>query len=321
MTILETKQLTIGYRANRQDNIIAENLNLALNAGELVCLLGQNGVGKSTLMRTLSAMQAPISGQVFLGGDDISTLKGRELAQRLSIVTTERVEVGLMTGASLVALGRHPHTDWTGQLTAHDERMVQWALHSVGAQSLAGRKLSEMSDGERQRVLIARALAQEPAVILLDEPTAFLDLPRRIDIMQVLRQLAHSTQKAILLSTHDLDLALKTADSIWLMTGGSPIAIGMPEELVLDGAFERAFAREGLQFDAWTGSFVMSRPNRGVIQVVGSGLRYEWTKRALERVGFRVGESECVIQVLDDAWLTATHRYESLRALLEVLEV
>jgi iron complex transport system ATP-binding protein len=287
--VLSTASLSIGYLVPRlPPKIVVEEINIALNAGELICLIGPNGAGKSTLMRTLAGMQPPIAGTVTLLGDDIRALKPRDLAQRLSIVLTEHVDVGVLSAYALVALGRFPYTDWSGTLTADDEAVVRWAIQAVGAMELAGRNVGELSDGERQKIMIARALAQEPAVMLLDEPTAFLDLPRRAEMMQLLRSLARETGRAILLSTHDLDLALHNADRIWLLPKGGPLHVGAPEDLVLSGAFESAFRTEGVQFDPYTGSFKSSVAAAGQVDLHGHGLPAVWTIRALERAGFAV---------------------------------
>jgi iron complex transport system ATP-binding protein len=287
--ILHTHRLTIGYQLTRRQRVtICAGIEAALHPGELVCLIGPNGAGKSTLMRTLAGMQAPLEGAVRLGEDDVRGLPPRELAQRLSLVLTERVEAAGMRAAELVALGRQPYTGWLGELDAQDERVVQHSLRQVGAAELAQRPLDELSDGERQKVMIARALAQEPAVMLLDEPTAFLDLPRRAEIMAMLRRLARETGRAILLSTHDLDLALRSADRIWLLPKGGPLQTGAPEDLVLSGAFEQAFRSEGVQFDSYTGSFHTRTAAAGVVDLHGEGLPAIWTTRALERAGYCV---------------------------------
>jgi iron complex transport system ATP-binding protein len=285
--ILATEHLSIGYAPRRGPRrIVASNLNLTLHAGEVVCLLGPNGVGKSTLLRTLVGMQPPLDGRVWLDGVDLSTLSAREIARRVSVVLTERVEVGQLTVYALVALGRHPHTDWTGRLTPHDEEVVHQALAAVDAVNLAGRLVHELSDGERQRVMVARALAQEPLVMALDEPTAFLDLPRRVEIMRLLRRLAHETQRAMILSTHDLDLALRSADLLWLMAPGGVVHAGAPEDLVIGGAFEATFATDGISFDSHQGHFRINPPTRRRIALMGDGVTREWTARALERAGY-----------------------------------
>jgi iron complex transport system ATP-binding protein len=293
--VLRTEDLVIGYRhPGRADSVVAAGLNLELRRGELVCLLGPNGAGKSTLMRTLAALQPSLSGAIWLDGDAPSALSARELARRLSIVLTERVDVGNLAARELVALGRHPYTDWWGNLTPQDAEIVRWAIQAVGAVPLADRPVQELSDGERQKIMIARALAQEPQLILLDEPTAFLDLPRRVEVMGLLRSLARQTGRAILLSTHDLDLALRGADRLWLLSAEGEYCTGAPEDLVLNGAFERVFASAGVTFDAYAGSFRVAREAAGVVQLCGDGMAALWTIRALEREGF------CIEQISAD---------------------
>jgi len=285
-TILQTHQLSIGYRAPRRPDFkVADTLNLSLQRGELVCLLGPNGVGKSTLMRTIAGMQAPLAGHVTIDHMNITDINPRALATHLSVVLTDRPNVGLLNGYALVALGRYPHTNWTGRLSAYDEAVIRWAVDAVGAADLAERPVMELSDGQRQKFMVARALAQEAKLILLDEPTAYLDLPRRAEIMQVLRQVAEQTGRAILLSTHDLDLALRTADTLWLMAEGS-IHVGTPEDLVISGVFERAFQGEGVVFDRATGAFGMEKSPGQTVQVRGNGTPHIWTRRALQRAGY-----------------------------------
>ncbi|MBD3183805.1 ATP-binding cassette domain-containing protein [Candidatus Poribacteria bacterium] len=287
--ILVTQNLTIGYaHPRRSSHIVGENISVSIPTGELICLIGPNGVGKSTLIRTIAGLQTPLKGQVKLAGKEVNKLKPRELAKLLSIVLTTRVNAGNMTAYGLVALGRYPYTDWAGKLTRHDEEAIRWAIKSVGAVELAQRNVNELSDGERQKVMIARALAQEPTLIVLDEPTAFLDLPRRVEIMRILRNLARTTGKSILLSTHDLDLALRSADTIWLMSYDKPLRCGAPEDLVLSGAFQDTFQSEGIEFDHQTGSFRIHNLNSGEIVLNGNGIHAFWTKRALEREGYNV---------------------------------
>ena len=284
MTILETMNLTVGYGKTA----VVSNLNLTLRRGELVCLLGPNGAGKSTLMRTLCSMQKPLAGEVTLEGASIHSMSPRDLARKLSVVLTERVTIGVLTAYELVSLGRYPYTNWTGHLTERDHQIVQESIEAVDAKDLATRNVSELSDGERQKVMLARALAQEPEMMVLDEITAFLDLPRRVDIMRILRRLAHTCNRAILLSTHDLELALRTADRLWLLPKGGALQTGVPEDLVLNGAFEQTFTSEGVDFDRLQGHFRLHPTLHTGIQVLGDGVEMFWTARALERAGFRV---------------------------------
>ncbi len=288
-TVLRTKDLSIGYRrARKAPAVIASDLSFSLRPGELVCLLGPNGAGKSTLMRTLARLQPPLSGQIWLDDRLLDDLRPGQLARRLSIVLTDRVDVGAMSGYGLVSLGRHPYTGWTGTLEEQDQQIVQWALQAVRAKDLADRLTVEMSDGERQKVLIARALAQQPKVMLLDEPTAFLDLPRRVEVMDLLRQLASENRQAILLSTHDLDLALRNADRLWLLSADGKLFDGAPEDLILNGAFERVFSAEGVTFDRERGSFHTRQEACGRLRLEGDGVAVFWTRRALERIGYAV---------------------------------
>jgi len=287
--ILTTDHLNIGYPQPRGvPRTVSAGISVALERGEMVCLLGPNGAGKSTLLRTLGGMQPPLEGGVYLAGCPLADLSARELARRLSVVLTERVDVGELSVYGLVALGRHPHTDWLGRINARDDSVIRWAIEAVGAAPLAHRYVGELSDGERQKVLIARALAQEPDVMLLDEPTAFLDLPHRVEVMRTLRHLARRAGHAVLLSTHDLDLALRSADRIWLMPLEGPVQVGAPEDLVLSGAFQATFHREGIDFDPYTGSFTISGQSAGVIELQGDGIPALWTVRALEREGYYV---------------------------------
>jgi iron complex transport system ATP-binding protein len=288
---IHTHDLSIGYRASRKsDVVIAQNLNLTVKRGEFVALLGPNGAGKSTLLRTLAGMQKPLDGQVLLAGEDAHNIKSSDLAKHLSVVLTDRPNIGLMNGYALVALGRHPYTDWTGRLTEYDEAVIRWAVDAVHAGDIADKPVMELSDGQRQKLMIARALAQESDVIILDEPTAYLDLPRRVETMQLLKHLAHETNRAILLSTHDLDLALRSTDSLWLMAEGQ-IRTGTPEDLVLSDAFEETFHSEGVSFDKRTGTFALNDDRQTAIYVQGNGIPYVWTCRALERNQFSISDT------------------------------
>ena len=317
-TVLQAQNLAIGYPGHGKvpPAVVSSSIDLELHRGELVCLLGPNGAGKSTFLRTMAAMQRPLAGKVFFDGADIHAISPRDLARRLSVVLTERVNAGLLSVYALVSLGRHPYTDWAGRLTPKDHEVVRRSIEAVGAEDLAHRPINELSDGERQKVMVARALAQEPSVMILDEITAFLDLPRRVEIMRLLRRLAHQHGCAILLSSHDLELALRCADRIWLMpkgggSAGTRIYTGAPEDLVLDGAFESVFASEGITFDRDAGHFKLHEATVGDAVLSGQGTIAVWTARALERLGYRLqpaGSGDVYVDVLDDGgipvWVT-----------------
>ena len=287
--ILTTLNLSIGYLGKKEEVLrIADNLNLAVRKGELLCLLGPNGTGKSTLIRTLAGMQKPLAGSISLNHSPLSELSPRERARQVSVVLTDTVGSGLMTVYSLVALGRHPRTNWTGALTRQDRERILWSLEAVDAQHLAPRYLSELSDGERQKVMIARALAQETPLMLLDEPTAFIDLPRRVELMRLLRDLAHRENLSIVLSTHDLDLAIRTADRLWLITDNGEVQEGIPEVLALNRKIASAFASDKLDWDDEQGSFRMHREPCLTVHLHGKGPETMWTQRLLARLGYGI---------------------------------
>lgn len=283
---MSAQDLCIGYRHGDEITEVAKDLSLELPAGEFVCLLGPNGVGKSTLIRTLAGMQAPLGGELCIGKTALESIAPRRRARAISVVLTETLPAGMMDAYALVSLGRHPYSGWFGGLNKEDHARIEWALEAVGATPLANRQVAELSDGERQKVSIARALAQESRVMLLDEPTAFLDLPRRVELMTILRDLAHRENLALLLSTHDLDLALRFADRLWLMTPDGRLAQGAPEALALNGDLAGAFASGRLDWDAASGHFRTHPTPCLDVHLQGDGIELVWTKRALERLGF-----------------------------------
>lgn len=210
MTAITTNRLTVGYRGHR----VVEDISLSLPCGRLVCLLGPNGAGKSTLLRTLCGFQPPIAGTVTISGSDITTMSAAEVARLVSVVLTDRPLTPSLTAREMVGMGRAPYTGFWGRLSDDDRRLVSEAMQTVGVDSLATRRMGRLSDGERQKVMIAKALAQHTPVIVLDEPTAFLDYPSKVAVMKTLARLAHDEGKTILMSTHDLELAAQLGDEL-----------------------------------------------------------------------------------------------------------
>ncbi len=324
---LTAAQLAVGYRG-RPPVVLLSGLNLHLVPGELVAVLGKNGAGKSTLLRTLAGLQPPLAGHLEILGQALAALTPRERARRIGVVLPQRLRPSLLTGRELVALGRHAFTGWSGRLSRDDHDRVERALQQVGGLHLAARQVVTLSDGELQKLQIARALAQEPTLLVLDEPTAFLDLPGRVEILALLRRLARQGEahgQAVLLSTHDLELALRLADRLFLLTDDS-VCIGAPEDLVLSGAFAQAFASTGLTFDLNTGAFRLREPAAPVqesipdaghgaeraeatpseIWLEGSGAVSSWTQRALERAGYGVRRlSDKTAAGSDGIWVVA----------------
>lgn len=210
MTAITTNRLTVGYRGHR----VVEDISLSLPCGRLVCLLGPNGAGKSTLLRTLCGFQPPIEGTVTISGSDITTMSAAEVARLVSVVLTDRPLTSSLTAAEMVGMGRAPYTGFWGRLSDDDRRLVSEAMQTVGIAPLATRRMGQLSDGELQKVMIAKALAQHTPVIVLDEPTAFLDYPSKVAVMKTLARLAHDEGKTILMSTHDLELAAQLGDEL-----------------------------------------------------------------------------------------------------------
>lgn len=258
---IQLKNLGIGYPTKHGVRTVAEGIDGTIRSGELTCLLGANGVGKSTLLRTLSAFQPKIKGNVFIEGREISDYSDKKLSKLIGVVLTEKPDVRNMRVRELVSLGRSPYTGFWGTYSKEDLRIVDEAISLVGIDSLSGRMVHTLSDGERQKVMIAKALAQQTPVIYLDEPTAFLDYPSKVEVLQLLRRISKEAEKTIFLSTHDVELALQLADTVWLMTREGGITIGTPLQLAQQGALGRFIEREGITFDPETLTIRVKRNN------------------------------------------------------------
>jgi len=240
--VLESQDLAIGYPfQGRSPLVLAQHLDLTIERGQVIGLLGPNGSGKSTLLRTLAGLQPPITGSIRVMGQTIKSQQVRQTARMISVVLTDRIDIRNLTVFQLVSMGRYPYTDWLGRAGSRDDERISTALKQVRLQEFSSRFFNELSDGEQQRTLLAKALVQDTPLIILDEPTAHLDLPNRIAIMRLLRNLADETGKSILFSTHDLDLAIHTADHLWLLQKGGVLLEGEPAELMAGEAFEDTF--------------------------------------------------------------------------------
>ena len=243
--MIELKELTLGYR----QRTLLEMVNDRMTGGQLIALLGRNGAGKSTLLRAMMGLEKPQSGEIILQGKKITSLKPEKLARNISFVTTDKVRIANLRCKDVVSMGRAPYTNWIGQLRPEDEMRVDTAIQLVGMSAYAEKTMDKMSDGECQRIMIARALVQDTPVILLDEPTAFLDLPNRYELCLLLKRLAQEEDKCILFSTHDLDIALSLCDSIMLIDNPHMYTLPTPE-MVASGHIERLFRNESVTFDA-----------------------------------------------------------------------
>ena len=245
---IELRGLNIGYIGKIGVKTVATNINASIRRGELTCLLGANGVGKSTLLRTLSAFQPKLAGEIFIDGREIGQYTAQELSRLIGVVLTEKPELRNMSVEELVCVGRSPYTGFWGNYSDEDRRIASEAMLQVGIGELRDRLVETLSDGERQKVMIAKALAQQTPVIYLDEPTAFLDFPSKVEVMLLLRRICQESRKIIFLSTHDLELALQIADCIWLMEP-EQLSVGTPEQLAGQGVLSRFIERDGIRFD------------------------------------------------------------------------
>lgn len=322
---VELAGLAIGYRNRRRPVTVAAGLAAQASRGELTVLIGPNGAGKSTLIRTLAGLQPALGGRVLLDGADLTALPRDELARRVAVVLTERIDPGFLSARELVGLGRIPHLGLGGRLRPADEQIIDWALAATGAQHLAARPAAELSDGECQRVLTARALAQQPGLLILDEPTAFLDVSSRAALFGLLRTLAREQQLAVVLSTHDLELALRVADRVWLMDPAGALLDAVGEELMLSGRIGEMFGNDTLRFDVASGMFELSsRADRDgaarTARVDADEPLRSALARVLSREGWEIGESaEIVLSASDPGTITVhsadTEQVSSLRDL------
>ena len=337
--------LSIGYRGKHSVKCVADGISQAIHSGELTCLLGENGAGKSTLLRTLSGFLSPLAGEISILGRPLSSYKERELATVIGVVLTEKSNLQNMTVRELVGMGRSPYTGFWGRLSADDRRKVDDALSLVGIAALSDRMVQTLSDGERQKVMIAKALAQETPIIFLDEPTAFLDYPSKVEILHLLHRLSREMHKTIFLSTHDLELALQIADRLWLMPrrsdpekrdsaggsadgstagsaggsaggqevghgggrkGGRSVTVGTPEDLSLDGTLDMFFRRKGVAFEKQTGLYRIEPEYRAEVRLTGDPVACEMVRKALRRNGIRALSAAAPAAAAADASFAAT---------------
>jgi iron complex transport system ATP-binding protein len=245
---LEVKDLSVGYKTNKKELIVSEGINFSLEKGTLIGLVGSNGIGKSTLLRTLAGMQTTLKGTISVNSTDLNSISAIQLANKLSIVLTEAPASRNLSVLELISLGRQPYTNWVGKLSGMDKKIIQKAIKATETESIVHQKCYELSDGQLQRVMIARALAQDTPLILLDEPTTHLDLYHRAYILKLLKKLTSENGKTILYSTHEIDLAIQLSDTLLVMTPGK-VHFNTPEKLIEEGCFETLFPKETIRFD------------------------------------------------------------------------
>lgn len=281
MNILSAENLTVGY----DKRTVVSGIDIKALKGQVICLLGANGAGKSTVLRTLSGLLAPVSGAVYVGGENVREINGKALARRLSLVLTEQPAPSLTTVYELTAMGRTPYTDFLGRLSDDDRRIIEEALAQTGSLPLKDRFFGELSDGEKQKVMISRALAQQPELIILDEPTSHLDIKHKIEIMRILQQLANKKGITCILSLHDIDIALKCCSAVMLVKDGKIAACGAPEDISENGMIDELYGIENASFFETTGVVELKGADRNDVFVVGGGGAATPLLRSLARRG------------------------------------
>lgn len=324
---IELKQLSVGYKHSGEPSVeVLKDVNLTAAPGEMVALIGSNGIGKSTLLRTLAGFQPWFEGDVKFKGKSLNSFNPKETAQIVSFVSTEIIRVPNLSVFDLVAYGRFPYTNWIGMLSNDDKFIVADSIRKVGLNGFENRSVLHISDGERQRAMIARALAQDTPVIILDEPTAYLDVSNKYEIFHLLQMLAFDKKKTIVLSTHDLNIALREVDKLWLISPEGNFQ-GAPEDAALNGWLNKLFRNEHVGFDELEGEFYFKKEFRAKVKVEGEGMPLAWTLRAFNRKGYQIvmqAEPDFRVVARENSWELILHgktsRFQSIYQLLAVLE-
>jgi len=304
MKLMHTQSLTIGYTEGRTNKVLQENINLSLSSGEIISLMGQNGVGKTTFIKTLSGLHKGISGSVLHQDRLIDEFSKSALAKQISVVLTEKPFAAHLSVIELIALGRHPYSNWLGRLSTSDKQAIDVAMNQTNINYLARKKLYQLSDGQFQKVMITRALAQETDLIILDEPTAHLDLSNKIEIMLLLKSIA-GNGKGVLIATHDLQVSLQLSDRLWLFNFNRPVLDGCPEDLILQGAIDQTLFPVNNNIDLTTGTVKRLDERKGNVLLQGDPTMVHWTAQALQRNGYAVNKdtnSLISINCIDCIW-------------------
>lgn len=301
-TIIEIRDLSTGYSTKKEEKLVGAHLNGELKEGEFVCLLGPNGCGKSTLLKTLAGFQPAIHGEVITQNILLKNYQAKELAKVVSVVLTDNSKLNNMSAYEVVSMGRSPYTGFWGNLKETDHSIVEKCMQWVGISELKDRQMGQLSDGERQKVMIAKSIAQETPVILLDEPTSYLDYPSKVGMMLMLHRLAKSKGKTILMSTHDIENALQIADKIWILDEEQGLVSGIPEDLCREGYIDKYFVTNGLYFDKEACSFYLKYKTAREVIMKGDedSVDYQLARRALIRKGIKP------IRSMKEAKLAAT---------------
>ncbi|HBF8524365.1 TPA: ABC transporter ATP-binding protein [Clostridioides difficile] len=279
--MLKTNNLSVGYN----NKVVISNINVEVKNGEILCLLGSNGAGKTTLLRSLSKLISPIKGEIYLNGVNINCISRKALSEKMALVLTNRLLGDLMTVQDIVNIGRYPYTGFFGSLSKKDLIMVDEALESVDALHLKKRYFDELSDGEKQKVLVARALVQEPEIIILDEPTTHLDIKHRLELINILKKLSKEKSISVILSLHEIDIALKSCDKVALIKNNKVIAYGQPEDVVDEDIINSLYELDDKNFNSLLGSVEISNKSKNEVFIIGGGGKATPIYRAFTKKG------------------------------------
>ena len=314
MSLIQTSNLAIGYQSNKT---LQRDIEFSLKEGEIICLMGQNGVGKTTFIKTLNGLLDPLNGTVEIKGTSIQDYDRTLLAQEMGVVLTDKPAATNLTVKELIGLGRYPYSNWLGRLSSEDKAAVESAISQTKINYIEDKLLSDLSDGQFQKAMIARALAQETDILILDEPVAHLDLNNKIEILLLLREIAN-TGKGILISTHDIQVSLQLSDLLWLFNFDSNPIFGLPEDLILNGDLEEALYLQHHAYDLIHHRLTIPASGK-VMKVIGDEKSGFWTKQALEKAGFQIGEEGKRIECEDSTWEYQGSTYHSISELLKAI--
>ncbi len=289
-TVLHIENLTNGLSLSRGKKLVLqENLHLRLQSGQFVCLLGPNGAGKSTFLRILMGFQPALAGTISYDEQKLKDISLKELSHLAAVVLTDRFSDPYLTAMDVISLGRYPYGSLIAKLNTEDTHVIQQIVNTLNIGDLMEKVFRQLSDGEKQKVLIARALVQDTPFIFLDEPIAFVDSPGRIEIMEMLSDIAHKHHKGILMTTHDIETALEYADILWLMNRGKPIETGIPEDLAMQGKINDYFDKKAIQFDRFSARFrLQDKKTSATLFIKNNSLETFWLWKALSRKGFKL---------------------------------
>lgn len=297
MTLIATQNLAVGYAGKPP---LQSHLNLSVQRGQIISLMGQNGVGKTTFLKTINGLLPTYAGEVTIKDRKLTGLSRLDIAKDCALVLTEKPANHQLSVIDLVAMGRHPYSNWLGVLSQEDKTAVEKAIQQTNIDYIAERKIGELSDGQLQKVMVARALAQDTDLIILDEPVAHLDLNNKIEIMRLLREIAKQG-KGVLISTHDIQVTTQLSDELWLFGFGEPVHTGLPEDLILNGQLEKTLYLKHHQYD-FVHHRVVNHSDGVFVQLSGDPEIIYWTEQALIRAGYQVGESEKTISCQQNSW-------------------